>query len=198
MNPIVFDTDCGSALQINISLTDKINNINLFARNDLYNNPQESELILNSIGGILKNINSNLLLYINNEKCLKRFEINRNINIFNNNKYPAPTFISWGINNRTTAIRIPTPSTVDIKKYKEEDKNNRRIEFRVPSSIANIDMTLIGVITSIIEGLDNNLKPNIEKTSYNVLYKNTNLEAIQNNYKILNDVFAINEDVLYF
>lgn len=192
-----FENDCGSALQINLSMIDSQNK-NIFARIRTKDALIDAELMLNSIAGLLKNINNNLLLYINKKDCLKRFDLKRNIAIKNNNKYPAPTFISWGINNRTTCIRIPTPPIIDLESYMKEDSISRRIEFRVPSSNADIYLVLIGVITSVIEGIENNLVPHIEKTSFNVLEKNENLEKIENDFYIINDNFKINTNIIFF
>ena len=61
-----------------------------------------------------------------------------------------------------------------------------------------MQLVLIGIFTSIIEGIDNNLIPHIEKTSFNVLLKNDNLEKIETDFEKINDIFSINEDVLFF
>ena len=192
-----FKEDCGSALQLNISLLDK-NNQNLFARKNINGNLVESDLLLSCIGGLLDNLNNNLLLYINNKKSLERFDLEQNIKIKNLNKYPAPTFVSWGINNRSCAIRVPTPSNIkDFKEYILKDNRHRRIEFRIPSADADLKLVLIGVLTSILNGLENNLIP-IEKTSFDVLVNNEGLEIIETDYLILNDIFKIKNNYLFF
>lgn len=192
-----FKEDCGSALQLNISLLDK-NNQNLFARKNLNGNLVESDLLLSCIAGLLDNLNNNLLLYINNEKSLNRFDLEQNIKIKNLNKYPAPTFVSWGINNRSCAIRVPTPSDIkDFKEYILKDNRHRRIEFRIPSADADLKLVLIGILTSILDGLENNLIP-IEKTSFDVLVNNEGLEIIETDYLILNDIFKIKNNYLFF
>lgn len=193
-----FENDCGSALQINLSIVDKNNN-NLFARyKNEKNLMQESDLLYNCLAGLLKNINNNLLLYIKDENCLSRFDVEKNKKIVEKNKYPAPTYISWGINNRSTSIRIPTPHNITLENYLEEDNKSRRIEYRVPSASADIYLVMIGILSSIIEGIDNNLTPHIEKTAFNVLLKNDNLEKIEDDIEKINDIFKINEDVLFF
>ncbi len=198
LNSSPFEDDCGSSLQINFSIIDKDGN-NLFARENVGGSKvEESGLLLNCLSGLLKNINNNLLLYIKDEKSLKRFSVEKNKIIVEKDKYPSPTYISWGVNNRTTCIRIPTPSNIDIKKYMEEDKKNRRIEFRVPSSDADIYLVMIGVLSSIAEGVNNNLIPEIEKTSFDVLIKNDNLKKIESNFDILNDEFSVSENVLWY
>ena len=80
----------------------------------------------------------------------------------------------------------------------KEDSKSRRIEFRVPSSNADIYLVLIGVITSIIEGIESNLTPHVERTSFDVLEKNSTLEKIEDNYDNINDIFKINNDILFF
>lgn len=192
-----FEKDCGSALQVNISLTDKDGN-NLFARKKTSSDPIDNELILKIIASLLKNINSNLILFISSEDCLKRFELEKNKQLKKAEKYPAPTFISWGINNRTTSIRIPTPPMIDLENYMEEDKKNRRIEYRIPSANADIELVMIGIISSIIESLENKEFIQIEKTSFDVLENNECLEPIEDNYYILNDIFGINTDCLFY
>ena len=47
-------------------------------------------------------------------------------------RFMAPVNLSWGGNNRTTAIRIPGTN-----------KLNRRIEFRVPSANCNPGKVII-------------------------------------------------------
>jgi len=197
ISAIPLPNDCGSALQINLSLLD-INGKNLFARSQqIDTSPEDNKLLLHCVAGLLKNINNNLLLYINNASCLERFDLERNKNIFASKKYPAPTFVSWGINNRSAAVRIPTPKTSNIKDYREEDNLGRRIEFRVPSSSADIELVLIGVITSIMEGINHVLWPPT-KTSYNVFEKNDGMEHIVKDFYVLNDIFEIRDDVLFF
>ena len=192
-----FREDCGSALQLNISLLDK-NNQNLFARKNVNGNLVESDLLLSCIAGLLNNLNNNLLLYINNKKSLERVDLEQNIKIKDLNKYPAPTFVSWGINNRSCAIRVPTPSNIkDFKEYILKDNRHRRIEFRIPSADADLKLVLIGVLTSILNGLENNLIP-IEKTSFDVLVNNEGLEIIETDYLILNDIFKIKNNYLFF
>ena len=57
------------------------------------------------------------------------------------------------------------------------DKKSRRIEFRIPSSDVDIKTCIVGVLLSIIYGIKNDL--NIyEKTNFNVLKNNENLEKI--------------------
>lgn len=199
-NSVVFDfsatpveNDCGSALQINISIVDSDDN-NLFAKMG----DKESDLMLNCVAGILNNINNNLLLFIKSEKCLERYSLTRNKKLRDDKKYPAPTFVSWGVNNRTAAIRIPTPNKIDIKNYVEENNKNRRIEFRVPSSEADINLVLIGVLSMIYDGVKNDLSPIACKTSFDVMETNEGLTIIECDMKNLQNDFRVNEEILFY
>ena len=81
------------------------------------------------------------------------------------------------------AMVSPLPTTKitinDKEKYNEELKNNRRIEFRVPSSNSDIKFVLYCVLNSIIYGIENNLQP-ITDTYNNTFIHNENLEEITN------------------
>ena len=77
------------------------------------------------------------------------------------------------------------------------DPSSRRIEFRIPSADADLKLVLIGILTSILDGLENNLIP-IEKTSFDVLVNNEGLEIIETDYLILNDIFKIKNNYLFF
>ena len=188
--------DAFSALQININLVDKYGN-NLFARNiDNLGNKIESDLLINSVNGVLYTTNIFLPFYINSEDCLRRFDLDRNNNLYSSGKIPAPTFISWGINNRTTSIRIPTPK--DFTNYEEIDKRSRRIEFRIPSSDADVKMCIFGVLISILYGIKNDL--NIyEKTNFNVLKNNENLKRVyvENTSMLDENIYNFFREILF-
>lgn len=68
----------------------------------------------------------------------------------------AATSISWGFDNRTTALRIITPS-----------KDASRIENRVPGSDANPYLTMAASLASGLYGVKNQLELNIEPTKGN-------------------------------
>jgi glutamine synthetase len=153
-----------SALQINISIGDS-HGKNLFAKNS----NEESELLLNSVAGILETTNSFLPLYLKSTKNLLRFDLEFNKIIYSRNRNPAPTYNSWGINNRSCSIRIPTPKNFRSKdEYLLDCEIGRRIEFRVPTADCDIKCAIFCVLYSVLYGIANNLKP-IEATSNNVL-----------------------------
>ncbi len=67
--------------------------------------------------------------------------------------YHAPTTISWGMNNRTTALRLPdgtgmASGDADIRDC--QPQANKRIEHRVSASSADVEQ----VICAILHGID--------------------------------------------
>lgn len=118
-----YDLEPGSSIHFHISCYK--NNQNIFAKND----NKESIYLLYAIGGLCETMLENMIYFIPNEEGYKRLKAKTN----------APTKISWGGNNRTTAIRIPT-----------SDDQNKRIEHRVSSA----DADPASVIAAILEGID--------------------------------------------
>ncbi|MDB2550890.1 hypothetical protein N9X24_03415 [Rickettsiales bacterium] len=132
-----YPDDCGSSLQININFLNNHNN-NVFVGSS----DNESQLLLYAIAGILKYTPEFLDNYIADKEDLTRFDKNLNINLHRSGKYTAPTNISWGYDNRTTAIRI-------IGK-----DHNRRLEFRVPSSNSYIIRVIESLLKSVSYGIN--------------------------------------------
>jgi glutamine synthetase len=91
---------------------------------------------------------------------------------------PAPSFNACGFNNRTTSIRIPAPKNFrDKDAYKKENEENKRLEFRVPSSDSDIRSVLYGILTSVYIGLTRDL-PNITFSSNNLLIESGEYKEI--------------------
>lgn len=161
-----FLSDCGNALQINISLTN-FGGGNAFARDFNEDEATESNELLYSVGGLCEAMHSSMPFFVKNRGCYKRYNVDVNKFLHKQGKYPAPTFVSWGVNNRTAAIRIPVPDFKDVQQYRKEDARSRRIEHRVPSGEADIYLTIIGVLSGILYGLKNEISPP-QKQSFNV------------------------------
>ena len=168
---ITSNDSVGSALQINISLFK--NNKNLFLQDG-------KSILYNSVAGILYTTNMFIKIYAND---MNRYDKDINSSLYDSGKIPAPSYISWGYNNRTCAIRIPDSKVInnDIEKYKKEIEESKRIEFRVPSSESNIKFAIYAILNSIIYGISNNLKP--QESTYNNTFKDhNNLEEIHEEY----------------
>lgn len=138
-----FIDDCGSALQINLSLWDD-DNQNLFSKN----NEGESDLLLNSIAGILS-FTDEILLVATKEEDLLRYDLDLNLNLFKKQKYTAPVNISWGYDNRTCLIRIP----------KSINPADRRIEYRLAPANTEVELLINLLLEAVKYGIENNLNP---------------------------------------
>ena len=139
----IFKDDCGSAMQINLSLLDKKNNF-LFAKNET----TESLIMLHAIGGILKSISSLIIFCAPQKKDYLRYDKELNRELFKEGKFTAPVNICWGYNNRTTLIRIPTNNTCE-----------RRIEFRLPAANADIHLVIYNLLLAVSYGIENKIIP---------------------------------------
>jgi glutamine synthetase len=160
----------GSALQINLSL--EKNKKNIFGENggDIF--------VQKSVNGLIYYTNYFLSFYIKCENCLDRYEEVFNRYVYDKGLIPSPSFNSCGLNNRTASIRIPNPKNFrDKEEYAMENRQNKRIEFRIPSSDCDIKLALYGALTSVYIGLKKK-QPDIEFTSNNLLLNNVGHERI--------------------
>jgi glutamine synthetase len=98
--------DYGSALQIHLSLQQ--HGQNLFDANSCNQNPYLRNYVSIVLSYILEHC-----YYLLTPECYTRFQA----------QFMAPTNISWGINNRTTLIRVI-----------QSQGESRRAEFRLPSA----------------------------------------------------------------
>ncbi len=140
----------GSGLHIHIGVNDKECNSALGRPGDFGNREDESELMKNIIGGLCETMLPNFAIFAPDEDSYKRFEFPKN-KIADSSINPLATYnnvpmnVSWGGNNRTTAIRIP------VSTY---DETQRHIEHRVAGADANPEH----VINAILEGIYYGLK----------------------------------------
>ncbi len=117
----------GSAMNINISLYNNGNN--MFDMN--------RDLLYFSIGGLLHNMKKCMKYFANNDHSYARFS---------NADIHTPNTISWGINNRTTALRIPV-------------NGESRIEHRVPCSDSDPYSVIYSILYGINYGISNQILP---------------------------------------
>ncbi|MDA0901899.1 MAG: hypothetical protein O3B09_00615 [Proteobacteria bacterium] len=138
-----FLDDRGSALHINLSLMDELGN-NVFDKNQ----GQESDLLLFAISGVLELINHSIIFAMPSESDYVRFTKSKNVIIF------PPLNVSWGYNNRTTALRIPMG---------DKFGKGRRLELRTPVSEADIYLNIAVFLIMVFDGIAKKKKP-IEPT----------------------------------
>lgn len=139
----------GSGMHIHISLLNKKGE-NVLRR---VSENTESEPMLNVIGGLCSTMIKNFINFAPHENSYQRFTSARNnfdpslpMTAYNN----APINVSWGGNNRTTAIRIPT-STIN--------EDNRHIEHRVSGADAKPEEVIEKILEGIYLGLKDNIQP---------------------------------------
>ncbi len=110
----------GNSLHIHVNLLNKSG----------YNIFENKNYLMWAVAGLCKFMKSSMLIFAPEVECYKRYQ------------YPdknTPTTISWGYNNRTTAIRIVS----------------NRIEHRVPCSNSHLESTIYEISKSILYGIEN-------------------------------------------
>jgi len=169
-------------MHVHLSLYDQADN-NLFVKH----NDEESPLLLNIIGGLLKYLPASLPFFLAAEQDFERFnakfELSNEERRYKCNATNAPTNISWGVNNRTTALRIPDS---------HREKGARRVEHRVPASSANPYLVLTGVLLGAYLGVRERLDApdRIWGNAFDEQYK---LESLPLNLKEANSNFENSE-----
>lgn len=123
----------GSGLHVHIHLEDE-NGRNVFYRED----ETFSRHLLHAIGGLLALMNPSMLIFAPNEESYLRFNAQSN----------TPTTVSWGTNNRTTAIRLPN-----------KPMDNKHIEHRVAGSDADVAKVIEAILIGVEYGITHQCDP---------------------------------------
>ena len=108
----------GNALHVHISIIDEYD-FNIF---------RHKEYLLKAIAGLCELMKSSMLIFAPYVSCYRRYQ------------YPdnnTPTTVSWGYNNRTTAIRII----------------NDRIEHRVPCADSDSQLVIYEILHGVLFGI---------------------------------------------
>jgi glutamine synthetase len=129
-----FDNQPGSALHINLSVLDTNQN-NVFAKHD----DLESPILLNVIGGLCLFMARSMVYFAPNPDSYRRY-------LFSD--IDTPTTVSWGGNNRTVAVRIPTSCPI-----------NRRIEHRVAGADSDPYLVIKAIIKAVEYGIEYEIMP---------------------------------------
>jgi glutamine synthetase len=130
----------GNGMHIHISLHDKDGG-NLFAKE----NDADAELTLFSINGLLEMLPASMRYFAPHTKDYARYTGDKE----------TANSISWGSNNRSTALRLPETTVTPML---------RRIEHRIPCASANPIDVLYVIVKAVQYGLEKKQKPTIEKT----------------------------------
>lgn len=137
----------GSGLHVHIHLEDTAGEWLYHKRGD-----QLSEALNYSLGGLLATMPDHLSVFAGDdgEEALARFAPG----------FHAPTTVSWGMNNRTTALRLPhstgLASGVNAL-LQAHPQHHKRIEHRVASSQADEQSVIDAILAGIMKGLDERL-----------------------------------------
>jgi glutamine synthetase len=123
-----------SGMHIHINFLDAEQN-NIYIRT----NSKTPKALAYSIGGLLNTMEESCVFFAPTQNSYQRFT---------NPSMTAPSKISWGINNRTAAIRI-TPM----------EKGPRRIECRIASSNAEPAKVIAAILAGIHLGLTEKIIP---------------------------------------
>lgn len=132
----------GCSMQISVSIY--INGINIYRKID----DKFPNTLTGSVGGLLKHIKPSMFIFCPKEESYNRFKFRPEDIERKHIHYPVN--ISWGINNRTTAIRIP---------IKGQNVTEYYIENRVPCIYADPILTVSTILWSMIDGMINNIEP---------------------------------------
>jgi glutamine synthetase len=122
-----FPTDYGSAIHFHLSFHNAKGS-NLF-----------EEISANIIGALCAGMKEAMIFFAPYQSSYGRF---------NSRIHDNPTTVSWGGNNRTTSLRIPT-----------SEADNRRIEHRVAGSDSDPFLALSAILIGAIYGLEHHIKP---------------------------------------
>ncbi|MWV15046.1 glutamine synthetase [Pseudomonas sp. L-22-4S-12] len=136
----------GNGLHVHISLLDKTTGKNIFTADD----PMENDALRHAIGGVLETMPASMAFLCPNVNSYRRFGA----------QFYVPNAPSWGIDNRTVAVRVPNGSPDSV-----------RIEHRVAGADANPYLMMAAILAGIHHGLTNKLEPGepIEGNSYEQL-----------------------------
>lgn len=123
----------GSGLHVHFSVMDK-HGANIFAGKSKKGSPE----LRFAVGGLLETMEDCTAIFAPNYNSYRRFAVGSH----------APTTVTWGYDNRSSAIRIP-----------DSDLKNTRIEHRVPGADANPHLMIAAMLAGALFGLDEEIDP---------------------------------------
>ncbi len=123
----------GNGFHVHFSLLDE-------AGDNVFDNGGEegTDVLKNAVAGLMHMMPDSMLTFAPHLNSYRRFMAGAH----------APTFASWGYENRTVAIRIPESPGVA-----------RRIEHRVSGADANPYLVLASILAGALYGIENKLMP---------------------------------------
>jgi glutamine synthetase len=131
--PKPFEQESGNGMHIHCSVLDE-SGMNIFDDGTEKGSP----LLHNAIGGCLANMADSVAIFSPSFNGYRRFQAGCH----------APTYPSWGYENRTVAVRVPAGSHAA-----------RRLEHRVAGADANPYLLLAVLLSAMLDGIEQNLSP---------------------------------------
>lgn len=128
-----YDDMAGSGTHIHVSLLDE-NGVNVFANGE----PLGSPMLHHAIGGLMETMIESMSLFAPNANSYRRFRVDSFV----------PLHPTWGLNNRTTALRIPAGPDAA-----------RRVEHRVAGADCNPYLLMAAVLSGIHHGITRHIEP---------------------------------------
>jgi glutamine synthetase len=146
-----FPDQHGSGIHLHVHLENETAQLLFWKEHDTL-----SPHLAHSISGLLRHMQHDLAIFAGSASAMARYVAG----------YHAPTTVSWGMNNRTTALRLPDSmghvagmdailaagSSTDIRRFK-------RIEHRVASSEAILIDVITAILAAIYDGLQHPMPP---------------------------------------
>tara|TARA_R110002073_G_scaffold135117_2_gene283116 strand:+ start:19253 stop:20596 length:1344 start_codon:yes stop_codon:yes gene_type:complete len=131
--PKPFEQESGNGMHVHCSVLDEKGN-NIFDDGTEKGSP----LLHNAIGGCLLNMADSMTVFAPSYNAYRRFQRGAH----------APTYPSWGFENRTVAVRVPAGSHAA-----------RRLEHRVAGSDANPYLLFAVLLAAMMDGIEQNISP---------------------------------------
>ena len=128
-----FEEEAGNGMHVHCSVLDE-DGVNIFDDGTELGTPK----LHNAIAGCLLNMADSVAVLAPSYNAYRRFQPGCH----------APTFPSWGYENRTVAVRVPAGS-----------HPARRLEHRVAGADANPYLLLAVVLSAMLDGIEQNLSP---------------------------------------
>jgi glutamine synthetase len=127
-----YGMQAGSGMHVHFSVLDE-NGRNIYVGED-----GPSEALYHSVGGLLENMGESMAIFAPHQNSYRRLRPSEH----------APTYASWGIDNRSAAVRVITAS-----------KPATRIEHRVAGSDTNPYLVLAMILSAALAGMKEKLSP---------------------------------------
>jgi glutamine synthetase len=151
--PKPFDDQPSSGLHVHLNFLDD-SGANVFQKRGA----EETEILLHTVGGLLATMREFMHVFAPHEQAYLRYEPSMY----------TPSTLSWGGNNRTTALRIPPWSS-----------GARRIEHRVPCSDADVRAVTHAILHGAHVGIRDRITPpaKIYGNAFDIYYQAPRLSS---------------------